>query len=54
MIRQMQYYVTVVESGSFSEAAELCHISQSAISQLKIPGIRIDFGDFCAYNHNIE
>ena len=33
MIRQMKYYVAVVETGSFSEAAELCHISQSAISQ---------------------
>ena len=33
MLRQMQYFVAVVENGSFSEAAEVCHISQSAISQ---------------------
>ena len=33
MIRQMRYYIAVVETGSFSEAAEVCHISQSAISQ---------------------
>ena len=33
MIRQMRYYIAVVEAGSFSEAAEACHISQSAISQ---------------------
>lgn len=32
MIRQMRYYISVVEAGSFSEAAEVCHISQSAIS----------------------
>ena len=33
MIRQMRYFIAVVEAGSFSEAAEACHISQSAISQ---------------------
>ena len=33
MIRQMKYYIAVVEAGSFSEAAEACHISQSAVSQ---------------------
>ena len=33
MIRQMKYYIAIVETGNFSEAAELCHISQSAISQ---------------------
>lgn len=33
MFRQMQYFIAVVESGSFSEAAEVCHISQSAVSQ---------------------
>ena len=33
MIRQMRYYIAVVETGSFSEAAEACHIPQSAISQ---------------------
>ena len=31
MIRQMRYYIAVVEAGSFSEAAEVCHISRSAM-----------------------
>ena len=33
MHRQMRYYIAVVETNSFFEAGELCHISQSAISQ---------------------
>lgn len=33
LLRQIQYYQAVVECGSFTEAAEYCHISQSAISQ---------------------
>lgn len=33
MIRQMKYFQAVVRNNSFSEAAEECHISQSAISQ---------------------
>ena len=33
MHRQMRYYIAVVETTSFFEAGELCHISQSAISQ---------------------
>lgn len=33
MIRQMKYFQSVVRNHSFSEAAEECHISQSAISQ---------------------
>ncbi|MBQ8972954.1 MAG: LysR family transcriptional regulator [Clostridia bacterium] len=33
MYRQMQYFVAVADTGSFSEAAEQCHISQSAVSQ---------------------
>ena len=33
MIRQMRYFIAVVETGNFSEAGEICHISQSAISQ---------------------
>ena len=31
--RQLEYFKTIVECNSFSEAAELCNISQSAISQ---------------------
>ncbi|MBQ8161088.1 MAG: LysR family transcriptional regulator [Clostridia bacterium] len=33
MYRQMRYFIAVIESGSFFEAGEICHISQSAISQ---------------------
>ena len=33
MYRQMRYYIALVETGSFFEAGEACHISQSAISQ---------------------
>ena len=33
MLRQIQYFHSVVENNSFSLAAEECNISQSAISQ---------------------
>ena len=33
MIRQIKYFHSVVKNNSFSDAAEECHISQSAISQ---------------------
>ena len=33
MHRQMSYFIAVVEANSFFEAGEVCHISQSAISQ---------------------
>ncbi|MCD7949748.1 MAG: LysR family transcriptional regulator [Erysipelotrichaceae bacterium] len=33
LLKQMKYFVTVVDCHSFTEAAELCFISQSAISQ---------------------
>ncbi|MDO5110963.1 MAG: LysR family transcriptional regulator [Clostridia bacterium] len=33
LLRQMKYFVTVVDCNSFTEAAEQCFISQSAISQ---------------------
>ena len=33
MHRQMRYFIAVVETNSFFEAGEVCHISQSAISQ---------------------
>ncbi|MCD8117107.1 MAG: LysR family transcriptional regulator [Oscillospiraceae bacterium] len=31
MLRQLRYFQSVVRNNSFSEAAEECHISQSAI-----------------------
>ena len=33
LLRQMRYFVTIVDCNSFTEAAEQCYISQSAISQ---------------------
>ena len=33
MDRKMRYFIAVVETNSFFEAGEACHISQSAISQ---------------------
>lgn len=33
LLRQIKYFQAVVRYNSFSEAAESCHISQSAISQ---------------------
>ena len=33
MLRQIKYFITVVDSGSFTEAAEELYISQSAVSQ---------------------
>ena len=33
LFRQMKYFAAVVECSSFTEAAERCYISQSAISQ---------------------
>ena len=33
LLRQMQYFAAVVETNSFTEAAERCYISQSAMSQ---------------------
>ena len=32
-LRQIRYYIEVVDQGSFTQAAEACFISQSAISQ---------------------
>ena len=33
MLRRIQYFQAVVESGNFQDAAAKCHVSQSAISQ---------------------
>ena len=33
LLRQMKYFVAVIDCNSFTEAAEQCYISQSAISQ---------------------
>ena len=33
MLKQIKYFQAVVQRGSFTEAAQECYISQSAISQ---------------------
>lgn len=43
MLRQIRYFQAVVRSNSFSEAAEECHISQSAISQ-QIKALETELG----------
>lgn len=43
MLRQLQYFHAVVRTGSFTEAAAECFISQSAISQ-QIKALENDFG----------
>lgn len=43
MLRQIRYFQTVVRCGSFTEAAEACYISQSAISQ-QVQALEQDLG----------
>lgn len=43
LFRQMQYFVAVADCGSFTEAAERCYISQSAVSQ-QIAALEADLG----------
>ena len=43
LLRQIAYFQAVVEQGSFTEAAEQCHISQSAISQ-QIQALEAELG----------
>lgn len=43
MLNQLRYFQAIVECGSFTEAAEQCHISQSAISQ-QIQSLEAELG----------
>ena len=43
LLRQIKYFQAVVRNNSFSEAAEQCHISQSAISQ-QIKALETELG----------
>lgn len=43
LLRQIKYFCAVVKSNSFTEAAEECYISQSAISQ-QIQALEADLG----------
>lgn len=51
MIRQIRYFQSVVRNNSFSEAAEDCHISQSAISQ-QIKALENELGFPLLERHN--
>ena len=50
-LKQMKYFVTVVECKSFTEAAECCYISQSAISQ-QIRALEEDLGTELIHREN--
>ena len=51
LLKQIEYFLSVVENGSFSEAAELCHISQSAVSQ-QIKSLEAELGVELLSRHN--
>ncbi len=43
MLKQIKYFLAVIDCNSFTEAAEQCFISQSAISQ-QISALESDLG----------
>ena len=51
LLKQIEYYLAVVETGSFSEAAEKCFISQSAVSQ-QIKALERELGVTLLKRHN--
>lgn len=51
LLRQMEYFRAVVEAGSFYEAAERSHVSQSAISQ-QIKKLEDELGTALLTRHN--
>ena len=51
LLKQIKYFQAVVETHSFSEAGERCHISQSAISQ-QIKALESDLGVELLKRHN--
>ena len=51
MFHQIRYFQSVVRNNSFSEAAEECHISQSAISQ-QIKALEQELGFSLLERHN--
>lgn len=51
MLRQIKYFQAVVRNNSFSEAADECHISQSAISQ-QIKALENELGFLLLERHN--
>ena len=51
LLRQMRYFVAVVDMNSFTEAAAQCYISQSAISQ-QIQALERELGVALIYREN--
>lgn len=51
LLRQMRYFVAVVDCHSFTEAAEQCYISQSAISQ-QIRALETELGVALLHREN--
>lgn len=51
LLRQIEYFQAVVRCSSFTEAAEECHISQSAISQ-QIRSLEQELGAALLVRHN--
>ena len=51
LFKQLEYFLAIVNTGSFSEAAEQCHISQSAISQ-QIKSLETELGTRLFDRHN--
>lgn len=49
--REIEYFQAVVETGNFYEAAEACHVSQSAISQ-QIKKLEAELGVALLKRHN--
>lgn len=49
-LRQIQYFCSVVETGSFTRAAETCMVSQSAISQ-QVKALESEFGFELIHRH---
>ena len=51
LLRQIEYLQAVIENGNFYEAAEQCHVSQSAISQ-QIKKLEDELGVQLLERHN--
>ena len=51
LLKQMKYFITIVECNSFTKAAEKCYISQSAISQ-QIKVLENELGVALIKRHN--
>lgn len=51
LLRQMEYFQAVIENGNFYDAAEQCHVSQSAVSQ-QIKKLEDELGVQLLERHN--